>query len=781
MGRIATLLALVGTLVAAPEAIAIPGPEELDRLDAPSRAEVMLSLGLDRECEGLLRDALARGEQWPRGPLLCLLLRRARWEEAGKLVDEWGFAGIGGPAPYFVYARTREGQKDWPAAAIAWAEAAAREPLLADYAVYRAGLAHRELGRQEEAMRYFETAGGSARSQHLSARSYWEAAMLASTLGKSGQALENLERIPVVSVIAREDLLGLEARVHRELGNGAREARVLRELMDRAPSSEAAVLAIQRLGELEVPTVDDHLAFAEAALANRHAALAEQQARAALASLGENGDPVRRGHAQLQLGKSFLARRSYTAARRELEQLPEGAAVADRAEAALDRARCLWRLGQLDACLAEFDVVADSDFPEEFRATAGWEAAREASDAQRWEEAAVRMLEFQEKHPDHEYADDALWRRGRALAELGRAEDAVAALHLLGSRYPDSPFREEGAYWSANLLRRVGNVAAACEELAYLRREHADSYWSLRAHATAADDACPPDSLAASAEDRDPFEWLAEALPAVNPEESRRRRDSLRASDTFRRAAVLASVGLGDDAESELATARRMLDGDFGGLLAFAEVSWSIGVPRAAMRAVSSVKAKTDTPILSGATPVRVARLLYPVDHLDAVLRWSAEYDMDPLLVYAVMREESWFDADAVSWAGAQGLLQIMPSTGRDLARRVGLPQFDHADLFRPEINIRLGTFYLHELSTELDREPALVLSAYNAGKKNALRWKNASSSGGFDVDKYVAAITYRETFNYVQKVTRTWEIYRHLYGDFVPQLQAMQSAAGGH
>ena len=80
----------------------------------------------------------------------------------------------------------------------------------------------------------------------------------------------------------------------------------------------------------------------------------------------------------------------------------------------------------------------------------------------------------------------------------------------------------------------------------------------------------------------------------------------------------------------------------------------------------------------------------------------------------------------------------------------------------------------------ELDREPALALSAYNAGKRNALRWKNGMTGGDFDVDRYVAGITYRETFNYVQKVTRSWEIYRHLYGDIFPGLREMHLGTNG-
>ena len=91
-------------------------------------------------------------------------------------------------------------------------------------------------------------------------------------------------------------------------------------------------------------------------------------------------------------------------------------------------------------------------------------------------------------------------------------------------------------------------------------------------------------------------------------------------------------------------------------------------------------------------------------------------------------------------------------------------------------MNIRLGTFYLRQLLNDLDREPALALSAYNAGKRNALRWRKGID-GEFDVDRYVAGITYRETYRYVQKVTRTWEIYRHLYAGLVPRLEELHRA----
>lgn len=366
--------------------------------------------------------------------------------------------------------------------------------------------------------------------------------------------------------------------------------------------------------------------------------------------------------------------------------------------------------------------------------------------------------------PEHDRADDALWHAGRAYSESKNSEKAIAAFDHLRLRYPDSSFHEEATYWIAGLQRAAGADSVACAEVARLAREHPDSWWTERARVGAD---CPPPAPGEDAL-RDPFDWLAAISPGLDPDRSRMAGETIRRAEPFRRAEGLAAVGLRREAENELTVLRHGVESDTAALVAFAEAAWVAGVPRAAMRAISIVKARTGQGILSGETPVAVARLLYPVDHLDSVLRWSAEYDLDPLFLYAVMREESWFDAEAVSWAGAYGLLQIMPSTGRDLARRVGVRNFDRNDLFDPDVNIRLGAFYLRSLLDELDSEPAMALSAYNAGKRNALRWKKGLD-GEFDVDRYVAGITYNETYNYVQKVGRSWAIYRHLWGDVVP------------
>jgi soluble lytic murein transglycosylase len=775
----ARLVVTLGALAAlAAPASGVHLPHEIAQTDGPELVDGLLSLGLEREAETVLRREIDAGGGWARVALLQLLIRQGRAAEGTALVSEWdGDAEDEIPELDFTLGRLAEALKDWPAARRLFERSASQEPLLSDYAIHRAGLAAGNDDSTEAALALLETAGAAARNQDLSARAYWDAAGVALAQGVPERALEALERVPLRSVIGRPERLDLEARIYRALGRDEEEAAALRALLDQCAGSELAVGAVERLAELGEPSVDDRLVFAEIGLQHRYPSLADTHARAALRALDRNEDPVRAGRARLLLGKALLARRQYTEARRELARLPAEADPEDRAEAELDRARCLWKLGQIDAALAAYDRVLDGDFPDEQRGTAAWEAGREAKDHQRWQEAALRLGEFQRDFPEHEYADDALWHRGRALAEIEDREAAFAAFALLLERYPNSPFAEAAIYWSGVLHHRAADDSAACADLERLRVEYPDSYWTTRALATLANGPCS-DARPQPRVELEPHEWLAQILPDLDAEEARQRGRHILQSESFRRAAALARLGLTAEAESELATLRTSLRRDTAALTAFAKAAWLIGLPRPAMQAVNILKIRTGQPILSGEIPAEVARLLYPLQHLGSVLHWSAEYDLDPLFVYAVMREESWFDPAAVSWAGAHGLLQIMPATGRDLARQVGLTGFRRDDLFKPDVNIRLGSYYLRRLLDELEEEPTLALSAYNAGKRNALRWRNGLSDE-FDVDQYVAGITYNETYNYVQKVSRSWAIYRHLYGDLLPGFLELRASLG--
>ena len=156
-------------------------------------------------------------------------------------------------------------------------------------------------------------------------------------------------------------------------------------------------------------------------------------------------------------------------------------------------------------------------------------------------------------------------------------------------------------------------------------------------------------------------------------------------------------------------------------------------------------------------------RVVYPFPYRQMVTAVAEERGLDPYLVAGMIRQESAFVADIVSHAGAVGLMQVIPSTGQQLARAVGPRGFKSEALTTPEVNIHLGSRFLADLLARYDEMP-LVLSAYNAGPGRADRWKRFPEAG--DPLRFTERIPFAETRGYVKNVTRTQALYRYLYGD---------------
>jgi len=147
------------------------------------------------------------------------------------------------------------------------------------------------------------------------------------------------------------------------------------------------------------------------------------------------------------------------------------------------------------------------------------------------------------------------------------------------------------------------------------------------------------------------------------------------------------------------------------------------------------------------------ARLWYPLRYTAIVRGHAANYRLNPALLAAVIEQESKFNADARSSAGAIGLMQLQPATAKGIALRTGGSRFVVSDLLDPEINVRYGAWYLRHL---LDRyhDERTALAAYNAGQENVDRWR-ARHEG----------VQFPETRAYVDRVERLKAIYAKAYG----------------
>jgi soluble lytic murein transglycosylase len=160
--------------------------------------------------------------------------------------------------------------------------------------------------------------------------------------------------------------------------------------------------------------------------------------------------------------------------------------------------------------------------------------------------------------------------------------------------------------------------------------------------------------------------------------------------------------------------------------------------------------------------PAYIARMRYPIYYRDEVLRIAEQYEIDPLLMFSLIRYESLFDTHATAAAGEKGLTQVIPSTGDYIAGELNWPDYQHRDLFRPYAGIEFGAFYLSEQLNRFDGNTYVALSGYNAGPGRALDWWQLA---GDDPDQYMSTITIDSVQLYIQRIYSNYDIYRALYG----------------
>jgi soluble lytic murein transglycosylase len=138
-----------------------------------------------------------------------------------------------------------------------------------------------------------------------------------------------------------------------------------------------------------------------------------------------------------------------------------------------------------------------------------------------------------------------------------------------------------------------------------------------------------------------------------------------------------------------------------------------------------------------------------------------------------LIRQESEFNPSAISHANAYGLMQLLPSVGKQMAREEGLGAIETRQLLDPVLNIKLGTRYLRQTMERYGRVPEYALAAYNAGENRVVDWQAAGPYHG--VDEFVESIPFTETREYVQSILRNQEIYRGIdqYAHSVPAQHA--------
>ncbi len=150
--------------------------------------------------------------------------------------------------------------------------------------------------------------------------------------------------------------------------------------------------------------------------------------------------------------------------------------------------------------------------------------------------------------------------------------------------------------------------------------------------------------------------------------------------------------------------------------------------------------------------------IVFPLKHIDLIEKYSKEYDLETSFVCAVIHAESKFKKTAKSNKGASGLMQLTEPTANWIAEKMNLQDYDFSKIFEPEINIKIGCYYLKQLKNQFNDDEALALAAYNAGSGNVSKWlnnKNYSRDG-----KSLTNIPFKETREYIKRVNFNEKIY---------------------
>lgn len=396
-------------------------------------------------------------------------------------------------------------------------------------------------------------------------------------------------------------------------------------------------------------------------------------------------------------------------------------------------------------------------------------AGRVTERAGNLEEAANTWERIADEYSASEHVPDALFLAGVARFRLGDHAGALTTFQrdLLLSTQADDKAR---AYlWIGKAQQQLGDAASA--QSAWQQGQAADpaGYYSLRARdlllgrapfETPASVNLDPDLVQ---ERKDAEAWLRVTFD-LPPETDLSGPGVLAQDPRFVRGTELWELGMYDEARVEFESLRESVSTDAISSFRLANHLLEIGLYRSAIFAAREVLslAGLDEHSASLTAPAYFNHLRYGLYYHDLIITEAQRYNMDPLFMFSLIRQESLFEGFVSSTAGAHGLMQIIPDTGQQIASELSWPPaYEQSDLYRPIVSVRFGSYYLSKNRDLLDGNWYAALAAYNAGPGNAIAWRDLA---GTDPDLLLEVVRFEETRNYIRFIYEIFSTYRTLY-----------------
>jgi soluble lytic murein transglycosylase len=483
-------------------------------------------------------------------------------------------------------------------------------------------------------------------------------------------------------------------------------------------------------------------------------------------------------------------------------------------DAWLAKAWTQYRDGEADAAVETYtSFVAERPFnglaPE-----ALWWAANIRFWSDDFAQAEGLFAQLAADYPADEYAADALYRAAICRYRLGNYTEAVETWRRYTARYPAGELAIGAQFWRGRAYLAAGETISATAAFTQAVEAGPLDYYSQRAldylvGLVGSGATAPGAAEDGSAGDRsrEPFLQRPFQLDAAQPDEGpdkvfaqaieRAAADgwlagwlglsqteavtvsqlspALAADPRLLRGQELWRLGHRAEAKEELEWLRRDTATDLRAQYQLSIFFRDLGLFRSSILAANAAIRLSPARSPFDAPPF-LAKLAYPTYYADLVLSEAEANDLDPLLVFSLIRQESLFEGFATSYAFAHGLMQIIPATGQSIANSLGWPGYETSDLYRPYVSVKFGSWYLGRQRDTFDGLIYPALAAYNAGPGNGQRWlervlagcseDEASEACPFDYDLYVEIINLSETRLYLRQIYKHYAVYQYLYGE---------------
>jgi len=355
------------------------------------------------------------------------------------------------------------------------------------------------------------------------------------------------------------------------------------------------------------------------------------------------------------------------------------------------------------------------------------------------------------KYPNSYESMTSLWNLARYYTNKNSYSESLDYYRELSERFSQSRLGDDALYWKGKILENIGSDEEAKIVYEKLVREYPLSYYAERIIEQRSDIS---------------FTWpisLSRKEDFINLEEFLKKYDKIREKDQLAllKAELFEEISFYKESIVELKGA---LNHNFGNIFLLFKLSDvfkknedyydSLNYTEIIFNYFKDNHQLEDLPL-------ELWQSFYPLYYEDVIRERALEYEIDPLLVLATIREESRFNSWNESVAGARGLMQIIFSTGEWIAQKLNLEDFNDDMLFDPEINIDLGCWYINYLKERFLNDPILIISGYNAGPGTTSKWLKEYDRS--DLDNFVENIPYSETREHIKKVMKSYQMYKRL------------------